>query len=262
MCNLFIKVMRVLAGFSVLLLVGCATNKQLIEPQDPYEQVNRKIFAFNMGVDKYVVQPVAKVYDKVTPTPARRGISNFFNNVAEVPTVANDLLQANPKQAVSAATRFAINTTIGIGGLFDVASHMGLERHRMDFGLTLNKWGAKRTPYVVLPFLGPSTFCDAVALPFNLLILDPIAYVRSKDLVLGIAGLRLVDLRAGLLVGDKALADAFDQYVFVRNAYLQRRAYLNNDQSSDIADSGDVKSNDQKSDLAKPIGVATSYTGV
>lgn len=204
-------------------LTGCATNKYPVNPNDPYESFNRKMYSFNTGLDKVLIKPGAVTYDRIVPWPAQKGISNFFSNIEEIPTVANDLLQFNLAHAISDTWRFAINTTVGIGGLLDVASHMGLPNHKEDFGLTLAKWGVKRSPYIVLPILGPSTVRDAVAFPINYQYMTIWPYVNPQKLRYGLLLLHATDLRAELLPSDKLMAESFDPYIFVRDAYLQKR---------------------------------------
>jgi phospholipid-binding lipoprotein MlaA len=210
-----------------LFLAGCATTKgTYTDPQDPYESVNRKIFAFNKVVDKVVFRPIAKVYDFVLPWPVKRGVNNFFSNFGEVRNVVNDILQFEFPQAISDTARFVINSTIGIGGLFDVATCMGVEANYEDFGTTLYKWGAKKSPYFVIPFLGPSTIRDAVALPITYEFMTFWPYIDPQELRYGMLGVDLIDRRSKLLPGDKVVDQAFDSYTFVRDAYLQRRSYL------------------------------------
>lgn len=207
-------------------LVGCATNKGPVDPQDPYEHFNRKVFAFNMALDKALFRPVAKTYDTIFPWPVKKGVHNFFNNVGDITSAANELLQLDVPQAIADLARVVINTIVGIGGLFDVATRLGVERDAEDFGLTLAHWGAKDSPYLVLPFLGPATIRDAVALPVNYFLLSPWGYVKSPEIRYISAGLYFVQRRSELLIGDKVLEQSFDPYLFVRDAYLQRRAYL------------------------------------
>lgn len=219
----FICLFGIVAGIA---LTGCARDKNPVNPQDPYEHFNRRTYAFNHEMDRVFIRPVARVYDFVLPWPVKKGISNFFSNLNEVSNFANDLLQVDPREALNDFSRFVINSTIGIGGLFDVASKMGLEKNYEDFGLTLAQWGAKDSPYFVLPLLGPSTVRDAVATPLNYFVFSPLAYVRPMWVGYTLQTVKLVDMRAKLLPGDKVVKDSFDPYAFVRDAYLQRRAYL------------------------------------
>jgi len=210
-------------------VTGCATSKGPVDPQDPYEHFNRKVFAFNMALDRALLRPVAKVYDTVLPWPVKKGVYNFFNNVGDVTSAANEILQLDFPQAISDLARVVINTTVGIGGLFDVATRLGVERDVGDFGLTLAHWGSRNTPYIVLPFFGPATVRDAVALPINYFLLSPWGYVNSQEVQYIAAGLYFVQRRSELLIGDEVVDQAFDPYVFIRDAYLQRREFLINE---------------------------------
>ncbi|MCL5261026.1 MAG: VacJ family lipoprotein [Gammaproteobacteria bacterium] len=226
--------------FGVFFLSGCATtnNNLTHDPKDPLESYNRKMHAFNMELDKLFFRPVAVVYDTFLPWPIKKGINNFFSNVGEVPTVANDILQTNFYQATSDSARFVFNSIIGIGGLFDVASKMGLEKNYEDFGITLVKWGAKDSAYFVIPILGPSTLRDLWSLPVNYFGLSVWGYVRPMWIGYAAIGVRYVDTRASLLAGDKMLEQAFDPYAFIRDAYLQRRLYLMDENAGAVADVG------------------------
>lgn len=208
-----------------LMLVACARDKNPSDPIDPYETFNRRTYEFNRSIDRVIIRPVAKAYDVILPNPIKKGVDNVFNNVGEVPNLANDILQLDFHESVTDVSRFAINSTIGIAGIFDVATKLGLERNYEDLGLTFAKWGAKKSPYVVLPILGPSTVRDALALPINLFFI-PWTYLKPVEVAYGVYALRLVDIRARLLPGDKLVKESFDPYIFIRNAYLQRRDYL------------------------------------
>ena len=136
------------------------------EVNDPFEEINRKTYEFNESLDKNILKPVAEVYSNFPPK-VKKGVTNFFNNLEEVDTFINQLLQGKPKESINDLSRFVINTTIGIGGIFDVASKMGLERHEEDFGQTLAVWGVSEGPYIMLPFLGPSTLRDTLSRPVS-----------------------------------------------------------------------------------------------
>ena len=213
----------------ILSLTGCATNTGPVDPQDPYEHINRKIFDFNMALDKALFRPVAKVYDVVLPWPVKRGVYNFFNNIGDVTSAANEILQLDFPQAIADLARVFINTIVGIGGLFDVATSLGVERDASDFGLTLAHWGSRNTPYVVLPFFGPYTVRDAVSFPINYFLLSPWAYFKPPVFQWSLAGIYYTQRRSELLAGDDVVDQAFDPYVFVRDAYLQRRDFLINE---------------------------------
>ncbi|MDR1057772.1 MAG: VacJ family lipoprotein [Coxiellaceae bacterium] len=217
-----------LFGCFAINISGCAISKlPPTDPQDPYEHFNRKVFAFNMALDRAFFRPVAKVYDVVLPWPVKKGVCNIFSNIGDVTSAANEVLQLHFAQVVADLARIVINTTVGVGGLFDVATKLGLEKDKEDFGLTLAVWGSKNTPYIVLPFLGPSTIRDAaVGLPVDYLLLSIWPYVKWDAIRYGMLATNTVSNRASLLPGDEVINQAFDPYIFVRDAYSQRRAYL------------------------------------
>ena len=192
---------------------------------DPYENVNRKIFSFNDTLDTYFLVPVSKIYNKVMPKPLNRGIYNAFSNLNNFPTIGNDLLQGNFYQATSDSWRFFVNSTAGAGGLFDVARNMGLDPNTEDFGLTLARWGYTDSSYVVLPFFGPSTVRDTAGLPVDYFLFSPYNYVQDSRTRYTLYALNIVSKRAQLLqYQDLYNQIALDRYAFIRNAYLQQRA--------------------------------------
>lgn len=207
----------------LVLLSGCATVRSP-DPRDPFESFNRGVYKFNQTADDYVIKPAAKVYKKVLPGPLDTGISNFFGNIGDAVVVANDLLQLKVNQALSDATRIVFNSTIGIGGLVDVGSHIGLPKHNEDFGQTLGYYGVPPGPYLVLPFLGPSTVRDAIGHGIDLYAFYPIAYLDSDTLRAGLYSLQYLDYRADQLSSGRLLeAAAIDRYAFLRDAYFQHR---------------------------------------
>ncbi len=210
-----------LAVFSVL--GGCATTG---DPRDPLESVNRGIYYFNDGVDTMLVKPLAEVYRGVIPQMVRTGVSNVFSNLNDVIVALNNLLQGKFESALSDIARIMVNTTVGLLGIFDVATDAGLEKHDEDFGQTLGYWGVGDGAYLVLPFLGPRTVRDTAGLIVDIKT-DPVTYIdptRDRNAALG---LRLVAQRESLLGASKVLeVAALDQYAFVRDAYLQRRRNL------------------------------------
>jgi phospholipid-binding lipoprotein MlaA len=213
---------KLLAAAAIsLLLVGCASTTGA--PADPIEGVNRATFAFNDAVDKAVLTPVARGYQAVTPQFVRTGVSNAFGNVGDVGTSVNNLLQGKPGNAVSDVGRVLINTTLGILGLFDVATPMGLEKNNEDFGQTLGKWGVPSGPYVVLPLLGPSTLRDTFGrFPDRYVGYSRyVEHVRTRNVL---SGVEIIQIRADLLAATKTLDEAsLDKYQFTRDAFLQRR---------------------------------------
>lgn len=218
-----------LLGVLLATLAGCATLDGPTEPHDPWEGFNRSMHTFNDKLDRAVLRPVARGYRAVTPDAAERGISNFFSNLGEVKTLVNDLLQLKPLKALSSTGRLLINSTIGIGGLFDVATPMGLEKHQEDFGQTLGRWGVGTGPYLVLPFFGPSTVRDGSGLPVDAQ-LYPVREVDDREARYGLYALDVVSGRAELLeAGDILDEAAYDRYVYMREFYLQRRRNLVHD---------------------------------
>lgn len=206
------------------MLSACAT--QGTNPDDPYEKFNRKVYKFNAAFDTVILKPPARVYAAVVPPQVRAGINNVYDNVNMLPTVANDLLQGELTIAIKDSWRFIINSTIGVAGIFDPASTMKLPPHSNDLGLTFAKWGDKKSPYLVIPFLGPSTFRDGMGMMFNYALFTPYPYIKSDALIYGILGLRYIDLRSQMFDVDKLMAGALDKYAFMRDAYLQHRQYL------------------------------------
>jgi phospholipid-binding lipoprotein MlaA len=214
--------LRLAAGLAVAFaLTGCATTAN--HPNDPFEGYNRAVFTFNDKVDTAVLKPTATAYKNVVPGFIQTGVNNFFGNLSDVWTAANQFLQGRPAEGLNDVTRVALNTTFGIGGLIDIASKSGLRKHNEDFGQTLGVWGVSSGPYLILPILGPSTVRDTVALPLDRKA-DPWNY---KDPVhvrnIGTA-VYVVDQRAVLLDASNLLEEAaLDRYEFIRDGFLQRR---------------------------------------
>ena len=208
---------------TTLSLTGCV--HQGTNPVDPYEHFNRKVHAFNVVADKAVMKPAALIYKSLIPGFIRKGINNAFNNLDMVPSVANDLLQAEGKWAIKDTWRFAINSTLGVGGLFDVADKMGLPSHYNDLGLTFAKWGDKNSPYIEIPLMGPSTIRDGAGMFFQFALWTPYVYINEDAIAYSLAALRYVDLRSQLLTSERLMDEALDQYAFIRDAYLQHRTY-------------------------------------
>jgi len=210
---------------SVSLISGCATQGPT-EEHDPLEGFNRAMYSFNDTIDKAILKPVAQGYDAVLPAPASKGVSNFFSNIDDVVVIFNDLLQLKFAQAASDTARVVFNSTLGLFGLIDVASGMDLPKHNEDFGQTLGYWGLGDGPYLVLPFFGPSSARDTVGLVGDIYI-DPVFDINQHAERNATLILRTIDTRAGLLSASKVLKEAaLDPYIFVRDAYLQRRQSL------------------------------------
>ena len=206
---------------------GCATAH---DRRDPLEPANRSIYQFNEHFDRVLLKPAAIFYQTVTPPPVRGGVTNFFGNFRDVTTAVNDLLQLKVSDALSDAGRVLVNSTVGIFGIFDVATRIGLKKHNEDFGQTLAAWGTPDGPYLVLPILGPSTTRDAVGLIGDYFT-DPEFAIFTESPENSIAFVtRIVSVRADLLDSEQIFnAAAVDRYAFLRDAYLQRRHNLIND---------------------------------
>lgn len=214
------------AAFAATVLGGCATTAN--NPKDPYEGFNRAMFAVNEGLD-VVIKPVAQGYDAAAPLPVKTGIGNFFGNLYDVWTAFNNFLQGKGGDGISDVGRVLINSTLGIGGVFDVASEMGLEKHVEDFGQTLGKWGVGDGPYFYWPLIGPRTTRDTFGWAVDSYA-DLVWRIDDVPVRNSLAGVRYIDLRASLLPTDKVVEEAaFDKYIYIRDAYLQNRRSEIND---------------------------------
>jgi phospholipid-binding lipoprotein MlaA len=201
-------------------LGGCATANN---PKDPFEGVNRAVFTFNDTVDKVALKPVAKAYKAVLPSFVQTGVGNFFGNLSDVWSSANNLMQGKGQAGMSDFTRVMLNSSFGLLGVLDIASEAGLTKHDEDFGQTLGYWGVTSGPYIMLPLLGPSTLRDTVALPLDIKA-DPWGYKDPVNVRNIGSGIRLIDKRAYLLDASNLLEGAaLDRYEFVRDGYLQQR---------------------------------------
>lgn len=218
----------------IILLSGCATTGQqettssTQDNEDPIEPVNRASFTFNETLDQYIMKPIASGYVQVTPKLARSGVTNFFNNLSYLNVMINSFLQGKIDDGLSDMTRFIFNSTIGLGGLVDVATPMGLERHNEDTGQTLAVWGAEQGPYLYLPIFGPDTVRDIPNRATSYL-LNPLTYV-SGTILFPVTALNVINQRANLIEATNFRDEAaVDTYTFTREAYLQRRNYLIHD---------------------------------
>lgn len=196
------------------------------QTEDPWEEANRRAFAFNDFFDRLVVRPAASTYNLFVPRFIRQGISNFFSNINDVNVLFNNLMQFKLDEALSDSGRILINSTIGLGGVLDVASDMGLRKNEEDFGQTLGAWGLGSGPYVVLPVFGASNLRDSFGLVLDTMF-NPIQYRDDKELRYSLYMLREVDTRSSLLSLEELVTG--DRYLFFREAYVQRREYLVND---------------------------------
>ena len=217
--------------FTVVLLAGMFTlsgcaSFRTAAPGDPIEPINRGIYSFNNTFDHYLLKPIAKGYDAVVPGLVKTGVSNVFQNVSDAQSLVSDALQLKGAKFGDDLGRVMLNTTFGIGGLFDLATPMGIERGNEDIGQTLGYWGIGAGPYLVIPFLGPSSLRDAVG-RYGDSQVNPLSYVSSVPVRNSLTGLSVLDARVGLFPAENLLNQAsLDKYTFLRSAYLQRRQSL------------------------------------
>lgn len=224
-----------LALTGVLLgLPGCASKPASYAEEDPLEPVNRTVHGFNTFIDKVMLKPLAMGYNELIPDPVQTGVSNVYTNLVEPTNAINHVFQGEPRMAGNATGRFAINSTLGILGIFDVAGNAnfypgsgstGLRSQEEDFAQTLAVWGVPAGPYIVLPFLGPSTLRDTLALGVDATT-NPMFHLKKQGAKDKLLALRIVDLRASLLPLDATIERANDPYVFIRSAYRQNREFL------------------------------------
>jgi phospholipid-binding lipoprotein MlaA len=206
----------------IIFISSCASTQSTGEISDPMESMNRGIYSFNETLDKYIAKPIAETY-LYTPSPIRTGINNFFNNVDDVITVLNDILQLKLEQSLQDSMRIITNTTFGVFGIFDIATKSELPRHNERFADTLGYWGVGSGPYLVLPILGPSSLRDAPSLLVDIYSY-PLTYVSPVIARNSLVGLRMVDKRANLLEVTELTEDvALDPYTFTRDVYYQWR---------------------------------------
>ena len=236
-----ISVVKYLKAFLVLFLglnlLACANLGSKGDPRDPFEGFNRGVYSFNEKLDETLINRLARFYQTITPDILDQGITNFFSNVNDLVVVVNDFLQFKVKQAFSDLTRMVFNSTLGIGGLFDVSSNMGFPKHNEDFGQTLAKWGFGPGPYLVVPVLGPSTVRDAAGYAIAATLVSPISYIHDTPTYYGVMSMNYVDFKADLLSAERLLQEAaVDKYEFTKNAYFEQRDNLIHDREN-----GEVK---------------------
>jgi len=236
MFSIWLSLKRLLALSLVALIVGCASIPAGVppSPDDPWEPFNRSVFEFNEGLDKYVLKPVVSGYRFVLPEFIREGVYNFFSNYNDIYTALNNLLQGKPDYAFNDLMRVVVNTTMGLGGLIDLATPGGLEKHKEDFGQTFGVWGVPSGPYVVLPFFGPSSVRDTFGTVADLETDYLFKYIPDVGLRNSLTGLRVVNARNTYYeAGDLLDGAAIDKYSFLRDAYFQRRKYQINEGRDD-----------------------------
>jgi phospholipid-binding lipoprotein MlaA len=214
------KYIFIILLFLNLTISSCSYNQNDI---DPYETTNRKIYEFNNTFDKYVTRPVAIAYDSIIPDIVEKRISNVFSNLGEITNIGNDVLQLEAEQALSDTWRFAVNSTFGILGIFDVAEEIDLHKNKQYFGKTLAYWGYDKSPFIMIPFFGPSTVYDSISIPVDSFAISAWPYIEPASTADKMRALNLINLRSHALAFEGAINNAFDPYIFVRNAYLQNR---------------------------------------
>jgi phospholipid-binding lipoprotein MlaA len=220
------SIKSILLVFALAALTGCATiPKDRQDPRDPYESFNRGVYRFNDRVDRAVLRPTARVYRRVLPQFVRTSVGNFFSNINDVRVVVNQTLQGKFTTAYADLGRVLMNSTLGVVGLFDIASEAGVEKHQEDFGQTLGWYGIPDGPYLMLPLFGPSNVRDTVGFGVDWFT-DPVHYVDPAGWRYGLGGGRIVNRRADLLGATDVLKTTLDPYQFARDAYLQRRLNL------------------------------------
>ena len=237
--NKFSQFFYILSTFLVVFTLALNSIKVSASDDDPLEPMNRVIFNFNEVVDDNILEPIAKGYRYVTPDPVENSVTNFFNNLGEINTIVNSALQMKLDKTVSSSSRLVINSTVGVLGLFDVASSLGIPRHKEDFGQTLGFYGIPSGPYLVLPFFGPSSFRDAPGFYADVMIeknISPVYTETHHEERQVIQATNVIDTRANLLKATKILDTAAkDKYIFLRESYLQRRAKMITD-GKDVQD--------------------------
>jgi phospholipid-binding lipoprotein MlaA len=237
--------MRILLiGFMSIILSGCATysSNSLSDPSDPWQAANKPIFAMNDAIDSVLFKPLAKGYNAVTPKPIQAGVTNFFSNLNEIDNAINNLFQGKPKQFATSIGRLTVNSTIGIAGIFDVASYMGLTHAPEDFGQTMGAFGASSGPYIILPLLGSSSVRDIPGRVLSI-YLNPLAWLDDVSFRNIMVGVNAVDTRSNLLAKEDIASEiSKDKYSLYRDAYLEEREF----QISD----GNINDSDLTSDIA------------
>ena len=234
--NAWLSFKRLVVLSLLALMFGCASIPAGVppSPDDPWEPFNRSVFEFNEGLDAYVLKPVVAGYRFVLPEFVREGIYNFFSNYNDIYTALNNLLQGKPDYAFNDLMRVVVNTTMGLGGLVDLATPGGLEKHKEDFGQTFGVWGVPSGPYVVLPFFGPSSVRDTFGTVADLETDYLFKYIPNVGLRNSLTGLRVVNARNTYYeAGDLLDGAAIDKYSFLRDAYIQRRKYQINEGRDD-----------------------------
>lgn len=217
-------------------LCGCAATGGIYDdPRDPYEGFNRSVFSFNEFMDQILFEPVMNLYKAITPEFVDKAITNIFSNINDIVVIVNDLLQFKFAQMFSDIGRFLVNSTLGIAGIFDVSTGMGMTKHNEDFGQTLAVWGFDSGPFIMFPLLGPTTLRDGIGTGVDSFATSPLAYISHDAYRSGVMSLNYIDFRADLLASGEILSEAaLDEYEFLKSAYFeQRQAKINDSELSD-----------------------------
>ena len=211
--------------FVLILLSGCSYQNELInDPIDPLENRNRSIYTFNENLDEAILEPAADSYDYITPNFRQKGFNNFFDNINYPVTIINQVLQGNIEESLQDTLRFTINSSIGILGLFDPASSMGLTEHDEDFGQTLAVWGVKEGPYLMLPFFGPKTLRSLTGDLADVLF-NPLLNIDDTNLKIKTNLISILQDRSDLSTLEEELDNSFDPYQYIKDSYIQNRKY-------------------------------------
>ncbi|OED37542.1 hypothetical protein AB833_23175 [Chromatiales bacterium (ex Bugula neritina AB1)] len=235
------------------LTAGCATTRVEAPVNDPFEKVNRKIFAFNTHLDNYLVKPAAKGYKRVVPDPVEHGITNFFSNIFTVNVIVNDILQGKVRQTGNDVGRLVINSTVGLFGFIDVASRLGFKRNYETFGQTFGKWGIAEGPFIMLPLFGPSNLRSTIGRVPGSYTSYP-RYIDDTGTAIALQGTEIVAFRAELLGTDDLLEEAaLDPYIFLRDFWSRRHrsGVLDGQDSSDDPDQSTYDLDDEIDELDK-----------
>jgi phospholipid-binding lipoprotein MlaA len=264
------RLVRTVALVALVLLGGCASVPDgTAKPQDPFERVNRATYRFNSAIDRAVLKPVATAYRDHVPQFIRTGVSNFLDNLGYPTVIVNDFLQGKFVDGFRDTGRLVLNSTLGLGGLLDPASSVGLARNDEDFGQTLGKWGVPSGPYLVIPLMGPSTLRDTPAryvdaqLSLVELLEDDVEFLDDDGVVAGLVVLNVIDTRAGLLSLDSVIGRAYDEYAFVRDSWMKRREFQvldGNVPDTEPIEEFPMEEEDEELPPAEPSGAAAAAT--
>ncbi len=217
------RLIKQIIVLTLVFLSGCASGSHR---GDPFEAVNRKIYNFNHSIDKVVTKPIAKTYSRYTPNSVKQGVRNFFQNLGMISTTLNNIFQLKLYKTPDDLLRITLNSTVGVGGLFDVASRLGIPINDEDFGQTLGYWGVKSGPYLMIPFVGPTTVRDGLGRPIDIIANPVSSLITNNSITYALSGIQITDKRARLLTVTDIVDTQLDPYAFLRDNYLRRRDAL------------------------------------